>query len=95
MLAAIWCLQIVLCTFIHFHYSAQPVRLRTAVYDLQDFPALRLVSKMPRYADQYTLLVSRRDDTDQLSSVLQLTPWLNVLRSSIPRFGANDAQLSR
>ena len=48
---------------------------------MQEHPGLKFVSKMPRYSDKYTLLISKSGETNQFSSILQLWPWLAVLRS--------------
>ena len=51
---------------------------------LQDTPALKFVARMPRYSDQYTLLISQREDKDHPQSVFQLMPWVAVLQSLVP-----------
>ncbi|KAL3138044.1 hypothetical protein ABBQ38_005277 [Trebouxia sp. C0009 RCD-2024] len=50
----------------------------------KDLPALKFIAKMPRYSDQYTLLISKRGEQDHPNSILHLMPWLAVLKSCIP-----------
>lgn len=47
----------------------------------KEHPALKFVSKMPRYSDKYTLLISKSNETNQFSSILQLWPWIAALKS--------------
>lgn len=50
----------------------------------RDTSALKFVARMPRYSDQYTLVISQREDKDQSQSVFQLMPWVAVLQSLVP-----------
>ena len=62
---------------------------------LQDLPALKFIAKMPRYSDEYTLLIRKCNNEDSPNSVLHLMPWMSVLRSCIPGLRSSKASQSR
>ena len=61
----------------------------------QELPALKFIAKMPRYSDQYTLLISKRGSQDQPDQMFHLMPWLSVLKSCIPGIPSSKPAHSR
>ena len=62
---------------------------------LQDVPALKFIAKVPRYSDQYTLLISKRQEQDEPNHIFRLLPWVSVLKSCIPGLQARKFTRSR
>ena len=62
---------------------------------VQDLPALKFAAKMPRYSDQYTLLISKCSAQDHPNSVFHLMPWLSVLKSCIPGLHSSKTSQTR